>query len=203
MRVEATKFDNDNRDNAGMNFSERWLADGNGTWCHGTISRVYVKRRGAPQKYSIKYDIGGTMACEEQHIENAGLEESDSEDESKNDEGEEVDSDVENADNDEDNETDHEEDEGGRVMEEDQDKIQTDESEGEGEETADRPWMAAEITEYNEQMGAVDRHNFYRQGILRLHMAWKTKSWQTRIQLEILALTLVDSFLACTKLLPQ
>ena len=39
VRVEATKFDNDNRDNAGMNFSERWLADGNGTWCHGTISR--------------------------------------------------------------------------------------------------------------------------------------------------------------------
>ena len=131
VRVEATKFDNDKRDNAGMTFSERWLADGNGTWCYGTISRVYVKRRGAPQKYSIKYDIGDAMACEEQHIENAGIEESDSEDESKNDEGEEVDSDEENADNDEDNETDNEADEGGRVMEEDQDKIQTDESEGE------------------------------------------------------------------------
>ena len=148
VRVEATKFDNDKRDNAGMNFSERWLADGNGTWCYGTISRVYVKRRGAPQKYSIKYDIGGAMACEEQHIENAGIEESDSEDESKNDEGE--DSDMDNADNDEDNETDEEEDEGGRVMEEDQDNIQTDESEGEREEDNQRDYRDAEITEIGE-----------------------------------------------------
>ncbi len=59
------------------------------------------------------------------------------------------------------------------------------------------------IAKYNEQMGAVDRHNFYRQGVLRLHMAWRTKTWQTRIQMEILAPALVDSFLACTKLLPQ
>jgi hypothetical protein len=59
------------------------------------------------------------------------------------------------------------------------------------------------IAMYNEQMGAVDRHNFYRQGILRLHMTWKTHSWQTRVQLEILALALVDTFLLCTKLLPQ
>jgi hypothetical protein len=43
-------------------------------------------------------------------------------------------------------------------------------------------------------VGAVDRHIFYRQGIMRLHMTWKTKSWQTRVQLEILALALVDSF---------
>jgi hypothetical protein len=147
VRVLATKFDNEKRDNAGMNFSERWPADGNGTWCFGTISRVYVKRRGAPQKYSIKYDIGGTMACEEQHIENAGIEESDS-DESKNDEREEVDSDAENEDNDEDNETDNEEEEGGTVMEMDQDKILTDESEGEGDDNADR--QEAEITEIGE-----------------------------------------------------
>jgi hypothetical protein len=59
------------------------------------------------------------------------------------------------------------------------------------------------IAEYNQEMGAVDRHNFYRQGVLRLHMAWRTKIWQTRIQMEILALALVDSFLACKKLLPQ
>ena len=148
MRVEATKFDNDKRDNAGMTFSERWLADGNGTWCYGTISRVYVKRRGAAQKYSVKYDIGGTMACEEQHIENAGIEESDSEDESKNDEGE--DSDMDNADNDEDNETDEEEDEGGIVMEEDQDNIQTDESEGGRAEDNQRDYRDAEITEIGE-----------------------------------------------------
>jgi hypothetical protein len=68
VRVAATKFDNENRDSAGMNFSERWLADGHGVWCYGTISRVYVKRRGQPQKYSVKYDIGGTMACEEEGI---------------------------------------------------------------------------------------------------------------------------------------
>jgi hypothetical protein len=41
------------------------------------------------------------------------------------------------------------------------------------------------IAKYNEQMGAVDRHNFYRQGVLRLHMAWRTKTWQTQIQMEI------------------
>jgi hypothetical protein len=59
------------------------------------------------------------------------------------------------------------------------------------------------IAKYNQEMGAVDRHNFYRQGVLRLHMAWRTKIWQTRIQMEILALALVDSFLACKQLLPH
>jgi hypothetical protein len=52
-------------------------------------------------------------------------------------------------------------------------------------------------------MGHVDRHNFYRQGILKLHTTWKTKRWQTRIQLEIIALALVDAFLAAKKLLPR
>ena len=110
VRVEATKFDNDKRDNAGMNFSERWLADGNGTWCYGTISRVYVKKGRMPQQYSVKYDIGGTMACEEQHIESAGIEETDSED---NDEGQEVD-----EDNDEDEDKDEEE------VEEEEEKVE-------------------------------------------------------------------------------
>ena len=50
------------------------------------------------------------------------------------------------------------------------------------------------IAKYNQEMGAVDRHNFYRQGVLRLHMAWRTKTWQTRIQMEIVALALVDFF---------
>jgi hypothetical protein len=59
------------------------------------------------------------------------------------------------------------------------------------------------LAKYNSEMGRVDRHNFYRQGILKLHKTWKTKRWQTRIQLEILALTLVDAFLACRKLLPR
>jgi hypothetical protein len=52
-------------------------------------------------------------------------------------------------------------------------------------------------------MGYVDRHNRFRQGILHLPDIWKTKRWQTRIQLEILALTLVDSFLACRKVMPE
>ena len=52
-------------------------------------------------------------------------------------------------------------------------------------------------------MGWVDRHNRYRQGILGLHSIWKTKRWQTRIQLELLGVTLVDSFLACLHLLPK
>jgi hypothetical protein len=50
-------------------------------------------------------------------------------------------------------------------------------------------------------MGHVDRHNFYRQGILKLHTTWKTRRWQTRIHLEILAVTIVDAFLACRMLL--
>jgi hypothetical protein len=149
VRVLATKFDNENRDNAGMNFSERWFADGHGRWCYGTISRVYVKKRRMPQKYSVKYDIGGTMTCEQDHIENAGVEESDT-DESMNDEQKEQESDVENDVNEEDNETDNEDDEGGRVMEQDQDQELTDESEGEGDGTTERCWLHAEITEIGE-----------------------------------------------------
>jgi hypothetical protein len=37
VKVLANKFDNDERDKSGMNFSERWAADGNGLWCYGTI----------------------------------------------------------------------------------------------------------------------------------------------------------------------
>jgi hypothetical protein len=89
-----------------MNFSERWLADGHGTWCYGSISRVYVKKGRHPQKYSIKYDVGGTMACEEEHIEVADIESSESDDsetgqretmerDSDNEEGDEEDQDQE------------------------------------------------------------------------------------------------------------
>ncbi len=59
------------------------------------------------------------------------------------------------------------------------------------------------IAKYQHEMGHVDRHNFYRQGILKLHTTWKTKRWQTRIQLEILGLSLVDAFLAAKKLIPR
>ena len=33
------------------------------------------------------------------------------------------------------------------------------------------------LAKYNQEMGSVDRHNFYRQGILKLHSTWKTKRW--------------------------
>ena len=32
---------------------------------------------------------------------------------------------------------------------------------------------------------------------------WKTKRWQTRIQLELLGMTMVDAFLACRKVMPK
>ena len=145
VRVAATKFDNDNLDNAGMKFSERWLADGHGVWCYGTISRVYVKKGRNPQKYSVKYDIGGTMACEEQHLEIAGVEESDS-DESHHEDVREEESDPENEDVD----TDNEADEGGIVVENDQDNDNTDESEGERDGETDRDYREAEIIEIGE-----------------------------------------------------
>jgi len=59
------------------------------------------------------------------------------------------------------------------------------------------------IAKYQQEMGWVDRHNRYRQGILGLHDIWKTRRWQTRIQLELLGVTLVDSFLASLHVLPK
>jgi hypothetical protein len=52
-------------------------------------------------------------------------------------------------------------------------------------------------------MGYVDRHNNFRQGTLHLAKMWKTKRWQTKIQLELLGLTLVDAYLACRKIMPK
>ncbi len=52
-------------------------------------------------------------------------------------------------------------------------------------------------------MGHVDRHNRFRQGLLHLAKTWKTKTWQTRIQLELLGMTLVDAFLACRVCMPK
>jgi hypothetical protein len=59
------------------------------------------------------------------------------------------------------------------------------------------------IAHYNEQMGWVDRHNRFRQDILGLHRVWKTKRWQTRIQLEMLGMALVDTFLLARKFIPK
>jgi hypothetical protein len=52
---------------------------------------------------------------------------------------------------------------------------------------------------YQKEMGWVDRHNRFRQDILGLHRVWKTKRWQTRIQLEMIGMALVDTFLLCRK----
>ena len=52
-------------------------------------------------------------------------------------------------------------------------------------------------------MGHVDRHNQYRQGLLHLAKIWKTKRWQTRVQFELLGLTIVDAFLACRYSMPK
>ena len=59
------------------------------------------------------------------------------------------------------------------------------------------------VAKYQEEMGYVDRHNNFRQGTLKLAKTWKTKRWQTRIQLELLGTTIVDAFLACRKVMPK
>jgi hypothetical protein len=59
------------------------------------------------------------------------------------------------------------------------------------------------ISKYQNHMGWVDRHNRFRQDILGLHNIWKTKRWQTQMQIEILAMALVDSFLIARKFLPR
>jgi hypothetical protein len=59
------------------------------------------------------------------------------------------------------------------------------------------------IAQYQNEMGYVDRHNNFRQGTLHLAKAWKTHKWQTRIQLELLGMTMVDAFLACRKHMPK
>ena len=59
------------------------------------------------------------------------------------------------------------------------------------------------IAEYQAEMGWVDRHNRFRQAMLGLQDTWLTKRWQTRIQLEIFAIALVDSFLLARKFMPK
>jgi hypothetical protein len=59
------------------------------------------------------------------------------------------------------------------------------------------------LAQYQQEMGWVDRHNRYRQHALGLGTLWKTKRWQTRIQMEVLAMALVDSFLLARKFMPK
>ena len=53
--------------------------------------------------------------------------------------------------------------------------------------------------------GHVDRHNRHRQLMLKFAKTWKTKRWETRVQLEVLGLGchLVDTCLVCRYLMPK
>jgi hypothetical protein len=59
------------------------------------------------------------------------------------------------------------------------------------------------IATYQNHMGWVDRHNCFRQDILGLHVIWKTKRWQTHVQIEIIAMALVDALLIARKFIPK
>ena len=59
------------------------------------------------------------------------------------------------------------------------------------------------VAEYASNMGAVDLHNRYRQGMLALHDSIKTVTWQTRFQNELFATCAVDAFLLAKYYLPK
>ena len=59
------------------------------------------------------------------------------------------------------------------------------------------------IAEYAQNMGAVDLHNRYRQGMLKLDEVVKTLHWQTRLQNELFATCAVDAFLLSKYYLPK
>ncbi len=67
---KTKKFDGE-RDEEGRPFSEKWEQDGNGEWCYGAISHLYIKKGRQDQKYRIKYDEGSSMQCTKEHIEAA------------------------------------------------------------------------------------------------------------------------------------
>ena len=71
VRVLATRFDKEEVEEGEIKFSEKWAADGNGIWCYGTITRVYVKKRRQAQEYMIRYDNAESMRGLEEHIETA------------------------------------------------------------------------------------------------------------------------------------
>jgi hypothetical protein len=60
-----------------------------------------------------------------------------------------------------------------------------------------------QLEHYYEVAGHVDRHNRHRQHVLKFHKMWKTKKWQTRMILEIIGTSLVDTHLACRHLMPR
>jgi hypothetical protein len=59
------------------------------------------------------------------------------------------------------------------------------------------------VQTYQEEMGWVDRHDRFRQGMLQLNKCWTMKRRQTRIQTEALATSMVDAFFLARKFLPR
>jgi hypothetical protein len=58
VKAYATRFDKADEDleEGEILFSEKWATDRNGIWCHGAVSRVYVKKGRKAQEYMIRYD---------------------------------------------------------------------------------------------------------------------------------------------------
>ena len=71
VRAYATRFDKKEEDleSGEQLFSAKWAADGNGIWCYGAVSRVYVRKGRKAQEYMIKYDNGESMRGIEEHLE--------------------------------------------------------------------------------------------------------------------------------------
>jgi hypothetical protein len=68
VRVHATRFNapNGGTNENGLTFSQNWEKEGNGEWCYGDVTHVYVKKGRQPQKYRVKYDGGQTMTSLEE-----------------------------------------------------------------------------------------------------------------------------------------
>jgi hypothetical protein len=82
VRLKATLFDDEKKkDREGRLFSKQ-SDEGNGEWCHGSVTHVYAKKGRQAQKYRVKYDGGQTMTSLEEQIEAGTLEEEDSEESS-------------------------------------------------------------------------------------------------------------------------
>ena len=70
VKAYATRFDKADTDleEGEELFSAKWAADGNGIWCYGAVTRVYVKKGRHPQEYMIRYDNGESMRGMEEHL---------------------------------------------------------------------------------------------------------------------------------------
>jgi hypothetical protein len=59
------------------------------------------------------------------------------------------------------------------------------------------------IARYQSNMGFVDRHNRFRHEMLGLLEIWKTKRRHTRLQIEMISIAVIDTFLLAHKLMPR